>query len=457
MSRKRDQSGAEARGRPVAHLVSLGCAKNLVDSEIMLGALAQAGFAVSADPEGADLAVVNTCGFVRDAADESEDAIRALAALRREGRIGRLAVAGCLAQRKKHELREQFPEIDLLIGAAAAADIAELLKGEIAESFPPLTALPDHTAARLPATPPWTAYLRTAEGCSNRCAYCIIPQLRGDFRSRGLESLVREARDLAALGARELVLVAQDNTRYGRDLSPASSLPALLRALDGVPGVAWLRVMYCHPARVDEALLAALADTPKALPYLDMPIQHAHPDILRAMNRPENPAEVLRAIKRARELMPGACIRTTAMVGFPGETETHFRALLDFVREARFDRLGAFRYSPEPEAPAAFMQGQVSEAVKRERLDRLMTLQSEISLEKNKEWVGRELEVLMEGPSRDPGMSAGRSFRDAPDVDGFVFVKGRHTPGAFVRARVKAATHYDLVAEPLPGAPRNTP
>jgi ribosomal protein S12 methylthiotransferase len=449
MSRKRKQGREETYDQPVAHLVSLGCAKNLVDSEIMLGALAQAGFAVSASPEGADVVLVNTCGFVRDAVDESEDVIRELAALRREGGCGRLVVAGCLAQRRQQALREKFPEIDLLIGTSAYTDIVELLNGDASESFPPRTAMPDHTFARLPSTPPWTAFLRTAEGCSNRCAYCIIPYIRGDFRSRTPDSLVREARDLAAMGVRELVLVAQDNTRFGLDLPAPSSLPALLESLSSIESIDWIRVMYCHPARVDENLLRAFANTPKVLPYLDMPIQHAHPDILRAMNRPENPAEVLRAIERARELMPDVCIRTTALVGFPGETERHFKALLDFVDKAQFDRLGAFRYSPEPEAPAAFMQAQVREDVKGERLDRLMNVQSEIALKRNQIWVGRELDVLIEGPSDSPGMSAGRSFRDAPDVDGYVFVKGEHAPGAFVRARVRTATHYDLVAEPV--------
>ena len=277
----------------------------------------------------------------------------------------------------------------------------------------------------------------------------MIPYIRGDFRSRTPDSLEHEARDLAALGARELVLVAQDNTRYGRDLDPASSLAALVQRLDRIPELRWLRVMYCHPARVDADLLRAFADTPKVLPYLDMPIQHAHPDILRAMNRPENPTDVLRALDLARELMPDICIRTTVLVGFPGETETHFQALLDFVERAQFDRLGAFRYSPEPEAPAAFLPAQVREDVKSERYERLMALQGEISLKKSKDWVGREIEVLIEGPAQAPGMSEGRSFRDAPDVDGAVFVKGQHALGAFIRARVRSVTHYDLIAEPL--------
>jgi ribosomal protein S12 methylthiotransferase len=445
MARKR--GGNEPQ--PVAHLVSLGCAKNLVDSELMLGALATAGYAISAVADGADVVVVNTCGFVRDAVEESEEVIKQFASMRRGGRFGRLVVAGCLAQRVGEDLLEKFPEIDALLGTSAYPDIVQLLESNAKTSFPPRTALPDHTFARLPSTPPWTAYLRTAEGCSNRCAYCIIPYIRGDFRSREPESLEREARDLAALGVAELVLIAQDNTRYGLELKPPSSLPALLRRLDKINELKWIRVMYCHPARVDEELLRAMAGCEKVLPYLDMPMQHAHPEILRAMNRPENPDDVMRAIGLAREIMPDICVRTTMLVGFPGETEKHFSELLKFVGRAKFDRLGAFRYSPEPEAPAAFMPNQVSEPVKGERYDRLMTLQSDISHEKNRAWVGRELEVLIEGAAPAPGMSQGRSFRDAPDIDGAVFVTGTHRPGAFVAARVRSATTYDLVADPV--------
>ena len=433
--------------QPSVHVISLGCAKNLVDTEIMLGALAQAGYAISGAAEGADVVLMNTCGFVREAEAEAQEEISRLAELRRQNRIGRLVVAGCLAQRRKQALRDKFPEIDILVGTSGVPDIAELLKTKTAEFFPEKTALPDHTYARLPATPPWTAYLRTAEGCSNRCAYCIIPMLRGDFRSRTPDSLEREARDLVDMGVDELVLIAQDNTRYGRDLDPPSNLPALLQRLDTVPDLYWLRVMYCHPARVDRELIETIAACEKVLPYIDMPVQHAHPDILGAMNRPGSPEKMLETIQEIRNIMPDACIRTTAMVGFPGETDVHFQALLDFVREARFDRLGAFRYSPEPEAPAAFMPEQVSESAKGDRYHELMTLQGEISLEKNKEWIGCDLEVLLEGPAAGPGMTQGRSFRDAPDIDGAVLVPGRHHPGDFITVRIRNATTYDLIAD----------
>lgn len=441
-------SMAKKQRQRIAHLVSLGCAKNLVDSELMLGSLAQAGYAVSASPDGADVVVVNTCGFIRAAETEAEDVIAAMAELKRQNVFGTLVVAGCLAERRRAALRERFPEIDVLAGTSAAADIAQLLESNDAAHFPPRAALPDHTRARLPSTPPWMAYLRTAEGCSNRCAYCVIPMLRGGFRSRAPESLEHEARDLVRLGARELVLIAQDNTRYGRDLKPPSSLSELLRRLDRIRDLRWIRVMYCHPARTGDALLETMAACEKVLPYLDIPVQHAHPDILRAMNRPADPDAILRTLGRARELMPGICIRTTVMAGFPGETEKHFNALLEFIKTAQFDRLGAFMYSPEPEAPAAMMPGQVPEPVKGERLERIMEIQKDISLKKNLAWVGRELEVLVEEPAPAPGMMRGRSFREAPDdIDGSVFVPGRAKPGAFKTVRVRSATAYDLFAE----------
>lgn len=435
-----------------AHLVSLGCAKNLVDSEIMLGALAQAGYVICAEPDNVDVIIVNTCGFVHDAVDESESVILDMVKLKRLGLCKRLVVAGCLAEREKHALKEKFPEIDYLLGTSAYTEIVKVLSdGAGLEMFPPKESMPDHTMARLPSTPPWTAYLRTAEGCDNRCAYCMIPSLRGGYRSRTPESLEKEGRALAALGVKELVLVAQDNTMYGRDLNPKATLAELLKRLEQIDGIEWIRVMYCHPARMDRELLETMAASPRILNYLDIPMQHASPEILKAMNRPDKPDEVLKTIELARSLMPDVCIRTTYIVGFPGETEKHFHELEEFIKKARFDHLGVFRYSQESGTPAAIMDGQISEPVKAERYDRLMLLQRGISIEKNHAWVGREMNVLIESFTQTRGIMCGRSFRDAPDIDGNVFVSSKNArPGEFVVAKIREALEYDLMADSLP-------
>ena len=430
------------------HLVTLGCPKNVADSD-KLEALLREGHHEPADrPARADLIVVNTCGFLEAAREESIDAILRLALHKRPGQ--KLVVTGCLSQICARQLEDEMPEVDALFGVEAWEQVAALA-GAAAR---PRRRAPLEASKASPAAGP-SAYLKISDGCNARCAFCIIPRIKGRLRSAPPETLVAEARRLAAQGVQELVLVAQDSTAYGRDRGQRDGLPELLeRLVDAVPQVPWIRVMYAYPGHVSARLAQTMASLPQVCHYLDVPLQHASPAVLRRMRRPSDPERVRQTFARLRSAMPDIALRTTFIVGYPGETEAEFEELLAFVREMRFDHVGVFMYSPEPGTPAACAPEQVPAAVKRKRYRRLMRVAQEVSLARNQELVGRELTVLVESegtPARGDGrrpkgddVFAGRSYRDAPEVDGLVLGSGRPPPGAMVRVRVEQALPYDL-------------
>jgi ribosomal protein S12 methylthiotransferase len=433
------------------HLLSLGCPKNLADSELMLGALVGAGFEVTLDPNEAQVLVVNTCAFIESAKKESIDAILEAAEIKKTSAGKRLVVAGCLSQRYGAQLREQLPEVDVFVGTGNFLELPELLRRtETPEARPIPYAgaahlLPSRTAPRIKTGDFFSAYLKVSEGCDHRCAFCIIPKIRGRHESRPVINLVAEARKLAASGVRELNLIAQDLTAYGRDLEPRSSLAALLYALNDVEGLRWIRLLYCYPNFVTDELLDAVASLPKVAKYIDIPLQHADDAILRAMRRERSAAGLRKVLERIRTRVPAVALRTSFIVGFPGESEAAFERLEDFVREQEFDRVGVFTYSREENTAAHDLPGQVPERIKRQRRARLMQTQAEIALRKNRAMLGREVEVLVEGPV--PGRSTrmrGRTQAQAPEIDGSVFFTGEALAGEFVRVRVDRALTYDL-------------
>lgn len=430
-------------------LVSLGCSKNRVDSELMLGILTQNGYRVVADPAQADVILVNTCGFIQSAKEESIDAILEMAQFKNGGRLKKLIVTGCLSQRYGREIRDDMPEVDAVLGVAEYQNLPEILEEAFRGGRPLRTGgsggFPDPDAPRLLTTPSHSAYVKISEGCDNRCAYCAIPLIRGGYRSRPADSILAECRILAERGATELTLIAQDTSRYGSDLPGGPDLAGLLERVSQIDGVRWLRALYCYPDTVDERLLGAIESLPKVCKYLDLPLQHINAELLRRMNRRGSPERIRELIKACRE--KGILVRTTFIVGFPGETKEQFEELLDFVRWARFGRLGAFAYSPEEDTPAADMPGQIDEEVKQSRLERLMLLQRQISLELNQARIGQTCEVLVE--SFEDGQYAGRSRLEAPEVDGVIRFRSRRTlkPGEYVRVRIAGASHYDLSGE----------
>lgn len=439
-------------------LISLGCPKNLIDSEEMVGALREAGFETAAEPERADVVVVNTCGFIESAKEESIDAI--LEAVRLKSNGCRLVVAaGCLAQRYAKELEREIPEVDAFVGVGKNAELPEVIKralsgAKVIDSSPPGTGWAEE-GHRVRSTPPWTAYLRVADGCDNRCSYCAIPDIRGRFRSRPPDLILAEAERMAREGVVEVNLVGQDITRYGEDLDGAPSrdglempvrrsgwsLERLVREIARVDGLRWIRLLYCYPTRITDGLIELLASEPKVCKYMDIPLQHGDDRVLAAMNRRGSRSEYLDIIGRLREACPDIALRTSVIVGFPGEGKEEFENLLSFIEEIGFDRIGAFVYSREEGTPAALMSGQVPRAVARWRYDRLMKLARRISAERNSRMVGREVDVLVESPR------AGRCYRDAPEIDGIVrLVGGEACPGEMVRASIVAADDYDLTA-----------
>lgn len=433
------------------HLISLGCPKNTADSELMLGALVRAGFEVTMDPQQAQVLLVNTCAFIEPAKKESIDAILAAAEVKKNGAGKRLVVAGCLSQRYGSELREQFPEVDIFVGTGNFLDLPELLRRSERPELRPIPytgaahLLPSADAPRVRTGDPFSAYLKVSEGCDHRCAFCIIPKIRGRHESRALDDLVEEARGLAASGVREINLIAQDLTAYGRDLEPRMSLAALLHRLAPVDGIQWIRLLYCYPNFVTDELLAAIASLDKVVKYIDMPLQHADDAMLRAMKR-ERSADALRSLLgRVRAAIPEVALRTSFIVGFPGETDAAFATLVDFVREQQFDRVGVFTYSREENTAAYGLVDQVPEAVKRRRRTELMEVAAEISLAKNRGLVGREIEVMVEGaaPGRATRLRA-RTSAQAPEIDGMVLLSGEAEPGEIVRARIERASTYDL-------------
>ena len=444
--------------------VSLGCPKNLVDSERMLGLLAQDGYALVPDAGNADLVIINTCGFIDAARQESLGVIREMLDRKKAGAIKGVIVAGCLAERQREMLLDEVPDVDQIIGVFGREEIgraADRIMGDLHEQrsiFRPAPVQAQDDRARLRITPRHLAYLKVSEGCDRLCTFCAIPYMRGKHVTKPIERVVEEARELAADGVRELNLVAQDMTYYGIDLYGRPRLADLLRALEEVEGIDWVRVLYNYPNYFTDELYQALADCSKVIPYLDMPLQHSHDRMLRRMNRRHTRAETEAIIGRLRETIPGLVLRTTFIVGFPGETEEEFADLLAFVEQTKFERLGVFPYSLEPDTPAARLPDHLPDEVKLERRDRIMAAQQPIAFEFNQKLVGQSLDVLIDGEAPESGradLRVGRTYADAPDVDGVVYVPAAHLePGDLVRCTVVAAEGYDLVARPDDAPPR---
>ena len=442
---------SKTSNKPTVAFAHLGCEKNRVDTEHMLGLLAQAGYGVSADESDANVVVVNTCSFIQDAREES---VRTLVELAEQGK--ELIIAGCLAQHFQEELLESLPEARAIVGTGDYQHIVSVLERvEAGERVKQVSANPtfvaDEHLPRYRTTSEAVAYLKVAEGCDYRCAFCIIPHLRGDQRSRTIDSIVAEAKQMEAQGVKELVLISQISTNYGLDLAGKPQLAELLRALGEVE-IPWIRVHYAYPTGLTEAVLEAYREVSNVLPYLDLPLQHSHPEVLRAMNRPWQADVTGGVLRRIREQLPDAVLRTTFIVGFPGESEEHFQHLLDFVAEQRFDHVGVFTFSPEEGTPAADLPNQVPAEVAQERKDRLMALQQPIAAARNAAWVGRIVDVLIEQENPSTGEMLGRCARFAPEVDGEVRVLPGEgglcaAPGTMVPVRITAANTYDLVGE----------
>ncbi len=450
-----------AAGPRTFAFVSLGCPKNTVDSERMLGQLAQDGYTLVPDTEAADVVIVNTCGFIEPARQESLAVIREMLERKKQGQIGAVVVAGCLAERNKELLLEQVPGVDQIVGVfgrdeiRSAVDRALLQQTEQRTLFRPAPIRTLEDTARLRITPRHFAYLKISEGCDRLCTYCSIPHMRGKHVTKPIEEVLREARELAADGVRELIVVAQDSTYYGLDLYGKVRLAELLRLLAQVDGIEWIRLLYAYPEHFTDELLQTLGSTPKIVPYLDMPLQHINDRILRRMVRRVDRAATERLIAQLRQAVPGLVLRTTFIVGFPGETEAEFDELRQFLIEQKFERVGVFPYSFEPDTPSAKLDGHLPEEVKRQRMAQLMETQQAIAFAWNAQQVGKELEVIIDG--RDPefaGHYQGRSYADAPEIDSLIRVKGKSLrPGDLVRAKVTAVDGYDLAARAV-GQPR---
>jgi ribosomal protein S12 methylthiotransferase len=447
--------------KPTFAFVSLGCPKNTVDSECMLGKLAQDGYALVPEADGADVVVVNTCGFIEPARQESLAVIREMLELKEKGKVGAVVVAGCLAERQKDMLLEQVPHVDQIVGVFGREEIVSVVDRALTQRREqrsvfrpaPVRALED--TARLRITPRHYAYLKISEGCDRLCTFCAIPKMRGKHVTKPIEEVVREARELAADGVRELIVVAQDSTYYGMDLYGRPRLAELIQELDAIDGIEWVRLLYAYPEHVTDELLQALAVAEKVIPYIDMPLQHINDRVLKRMQRRVNRQSTETLLKRLRQAMPNLTLRTTFIVGFPGETEAEFDELCAFVRDAAFERAGVFPYSFEPDTPATKLDGHLPEEVKIERRNRLMEEQQKVAFDWSERQVGRELEVIIDGA--DPEFAShyqARSHADAPDIDGLVRIKGKNLKlGDIVRAKVTAADGYDLAARAI-GAPR---
>jgi len=435
-------------------MVSLGCSKNQVDAERLLALLPKGEFAVCSDPGQCQVVIVNTCGFIEDAKQESIDTILEFAALKERGDLRCLVVTGCLAQRYREELAREIPEADVVLGIGRngeiAAAIRNALEGNRVLAFGPKEDL-SLEGDRMLAGPPYSAYVKVAEGCSNRCSYCAIPLIRGDFRSRPLENILEEVRSLAAQGIKEVNLVAQDTSRYGLDLYGAYRLPELIHQVCAVEGIRWVRILYCYPDRITDELIAAMASEPKVCNYIDIPVQHGSGKVLREMNRQGDRRSILDVVRRLREGIPGVAIRTTMIAGFPGETEEDFAELQALVAEGKFDRLGCFAYSQEEDTPAGEREDQLPEELRRHRADLIMEQQAPIAFAIAQSQVGRTMEVLVEG--KKGGQYYGRCYMDAPDIDTKVFFTSRTQcrPGDFVPVRITAALEYDLAGEAVEG------
>jgi ribosomal protein S12 methylthiotransferase len=437
--------------------VSLGCPKNLVDSERMLGKLAQDGYALVPDADGADVVVINTCGFIEPARQESLAVIREMLALKGQGRVGAVVVAGCLAERKKDDLLQEVPEVDHIVGVFGREEITQVVDRAVAQRheqrslFRPAPVRAQEDTARLRITPRHYAYLKISEGCDRLCTFCAIPGMRGKHVTKPIEEVLREARELVSDGVRELIVVAQDTTYYGQDLYGRVRLAELLHQLDAVEGLDWIRVLYAYPINFTDELIETLASAEKVLPYLDVPLQHINDRLLKRMQRRVNRAATEKLLERLRQSIPELALRTTFIVGFPGETDAEFEELLTFVQATPFERVGVFPYSFEPGTPATRLDGHLPEEVKLERRNLLLEAQQQVAFTWSRRQIGRELEVLIDGPDPEiPNHVLARSYADAPDIDGLVRVKGKHLhAGDLVRVKVTGADGYDLVGRAL--------
>ena len=433
--------------------VSLGCDKNLVDTENMLGILNQAGFALIGDESEADVLVLNSCCFIDDAKQESIENILELAKYKETGNCKALIVTGCMAQRYKEEILKEIPEIDAVIGTTSYDEIATIVKevleskGEKVTHFNDIDRKMDHETPRVLTTAGYYAFLKIAEGCDNYCTYCIIPKLRGKYRSREIESLLLEAKGLVAQGVTELILVAQDTTRYGIDLYGEKRLPTLLHELGKIEGLEWIRILYCYPEEITDELIMAIKNEPKVCKYIDMPIQHADNEVLKQMGRRSSREQLDQVITKMRHEIPDISLRTTLIVGFPGETKEQFESLVSFVKTTEFDRLGVFTYSQEEDTPASIFPNQIDPEVMEIRKDTIMNIQRAISTAKNETMVGKTTKVLIEGKLTDEDVYIGRTYRDAPEIDGQVFVtySGELISGDMVDVKILNAYEYDLI------------
>ena len=433
--------------------ISLGCDKNLVDSEVMLGILEAGGYQIVDDEMQADVIVINTCCFIHDAKEESIQTILEMAEYKKTGRLKALIVAGCLAQRYQQEIRTEIPEVDAVLGTASydqiVQSIEEALAGQGGVRLAELDTLPAVQERRLVTTGGHYAYLKIAEGCDKHCTYCIIPKLRGNYRSVPMERLLKEAGELADQGVKELILVAQETTLYGKDLYGEKSLHRLLKELCRIGGLRWIRILYCYPEEIYEGLIQVMKEEKKICHYIDLPVQHANDEILRRMGRRTSRKQLGEIVGKLRKEIPDIAIRTTLITGFPGETKEQHEELMEFVDEIEFDRLGVFTYSPEEDTPAADLPDQIPEEVKEERQAELMELQQEVVFAQAEEMIGREVLVMIEGKVADEDAYVGRTYRDAPNVDGLIFINTQEEmmSGDFARVRVTGALEYDLIGE----------
>ena len=433
--------------------VSLGCDKNLVDSEKMLGMLQEKGYTFTDDEAEADVVVVNTCCFIGDAKEESINTLLQMGELKDSGQVKALIAAGCLAQRYREEIQKEIPQVDAIIGTTAIDEIVaaleEILAGQKQNHYEDINAAPVTETNRVVTTGGHFAYLKIAEGCDKHCTYCIIPKVRGNYRSVPMESLIKEAKELADKGVRELILVAQETTLYGVDLYGKKELPGLLHELAQIPGIYWIRILYCYPEEITEELIDTIAELPKVCHYLDIPIQHASDKILKRMGRRTNQQQLKDKIAMIRSKIPDMCLRTTLITGFPGESQEDHEQSMAFVDEMEFDRLGVFTYSAEEDTPAAGFPDQIEEEVKKDRQADIMELQQEIAFEKAEGMTGQDVLVMIEGKVADENAYVGRTYKDAPNVDGLVFVNTDRElmTGDFVPVHITGSYEYDLIGE----------
>ena len=433
--------------------VSLGCDKNLVDSEVMLGLLAQKGHQMVDSEELADVIVVNTCCFINDAKEESIQTILEMAEYKKSGLIKALIVTGCLAQRYKQEILDEIEEVDAVLGTTSYDKIVEVideaLQGKKTLQMTDIDALPTVESKRLVTTGGHFAYLKIAEGCDKHCTYCIIPKIRGNFRSVPMERLIQEAKELVDQGVKEIILVAQETTLYGKDIYGEKSLHVLLKELCKIGGLRWIRILYCYPEEITDELIQVIKEEDKICNYLDIPIQHASDAVLKRMGRRTSKQQLIDIVQKLREEIPGIALRTTLITGFPGETQEQHEELYEFVDEMEFDRLGVFTYSPEEDTPAATMPDQIEESVKEDRQAELMELQQEIAFDLAERMIGKEVIVMFEGKVADENVYVGRTYMDAPNVDGLIFVETNEElmSGDFAKVRITGALEYDLIGE----------